>query len=97
METEDDELGTVARPGSEALPLLPGEELASDHLDDVEHWVAVYEELIGFLLASRPDPTDTLERYRRRLAHWRRLEHRGERLDVPGGQPGDGPVNRGAS
>jgi hypothetical protein len=27
--------------------VLPGEDLETDHLDDVEHWVAVYTELVA--------------------------------------------------
>jgi hypothetical protein len=29
-------------------PLLPGEEPSSQHVDDVEHWLTVYSELLDF-------------------------------------------------
>jgi hypothetical protein len=57
-------------------PLLPGEVLHSDRRDDAEHWGAVYEELIAFLVRF-DHPGETLERYRRRLHYWRR---RGDEL-----------------
>jgi hypothetical protein len=51
-------------------PLLPGEAADSELPDDAEHWAAVYEELTGFLVQVDP-PADAVERYRRRLEHWR--------------------------
>jgi hypothetical protein len=60
------ELHHVAR-----VPLLPGEMDDSGDRDDVEHWVAVYEQLIGFL--NEFDAPDEMQRrYQRRLRFWRR-------------------------
>ena len=56
------------RPGREAV--LPGEMPDSDVRDDAEHWVAVYEELIGFLVGSQA-ADGALPRYRHRLSFWR--------------------------
>jgi hypothetical protein len=57
------------------MPLLPGELADTDVAEDAAHWAAVYEELTDFLRELDP-PSDTLERYRRRLAHWRcRRDH----------------------
>lgn len=50
--------------------LLPGETADSDVADDAEHWIAVYEELTGFLSEIDP-PEEAIEHYRRRLEHWR--------------------------
>ena len=55
--------------------LLPGEVLDSEHPHDAEHWVAVYKEMVAFLLLVDFDVSETLERCRRRLEHW------GRRLD----------------
>ena len=58
-------------------PLLPGEVTDSHHRDEVEHWVAVYEELTRFLYQSSA-PDHLLERYLRRLRFWRgRLDGNG--------------------
>lgn len=63
--------------------LLPGEPADSGYPDDVQHWVAVYEELTGFVLQAELDLPQRLERCRTRLEHWRR---RHEELSGP---PGD--------
>lgn len=52
------------------VPLLPGEMADSQDRDDVEHWVAVYEQLAGFLRESDA-PDEMQERYRHRLRFWR--------------------------
>lgn len=57
----------------EPAPLLPGERPTAELLEDAHHWVAVYEELISFL-RLHADLPDVLERYQRRLDHWRRIE-----------------------
>jgi hypothetical protein len=57
--------------GTGKEPLLPGELSDSEHRDDAEHWVAVYQELIGFLVGYET-PTSTVERFRWRLTFWRR-------------------------
>jgi hypothetical protein len=38
--------------------------------DDVQHWMAVYEQLAGFL-KEFDAPDEMQERYRRRLRFWR--------------------------
>jgi hypothetical protein len=60
--------------------VLPGELPDSDVREDAEHWAAVYEELIGFLLGSHAR-AGTLARYHRRLTFWR------QRLDQLAGGP----------
>jgi hypothetical protein len=70
--------------------LLPGELADSDMAEDAEHWAAVYEELTGFLLEVGP-PDETLERYRRRLAHWRC-----RRSELAGAREADRPSSPGA-
>jgi hypothetical protein len=52
------------------VPLLPGEVADTNVPEEVEHWAAVYEELTDFLLRVEP-PQEMVERYRRRLEHWR--------------------------
>jgi len=54
--------------------LLPGEVPASEMFEDAELWISVYSELLAFLHAQ-PEARvfqPTTERYRRRLAFWRR-------------------------
>jgi hypothetical protein len=51
-------------------PLLPGEVADSRDRDDIEHWVAVYEQLAGFLNEFNA-AGEMQERYRRRLRFWR--------------------------
>ena len=51
-------------------PLLPGEMVDSRDRDDVEHWLAVYEQLAG-ILNEFDAPDEMQERYRRRLRFWR--------------------------
>lgn len=58
-------------PGTAKAPLVPGEVADSNSRDDAEHWTNVYQELIGFL-AGVDAGSAALERYRRRLAFWRR-------------------------
>jgi hypothetical protein len=65
-----------ARPLGLAPALLPGEMADSQDRDDVEHWVAVYEQLIGFL-SEFDAPDEMQDRYRQRLRFWR---GRGARL-----------------
>jgi hypothetical protein len=60
-----------------ASDLLPGEVRESSEPDDAAHWVAVYEELVGFLRRTSPR-LSVIERYQRRLAYWRR-----QRGDLP--------------
>jgi hypothetical protein len=52
------------------VPLLPGELADSRDRDDIEHWVAVYEQLAGFL-NEFDAPDEMRERYRQRLRFWR--------------------------
>lgn len=66
-------------------PLLPGEMADSRLRDDAEHWIAVYEELIGFLRGSEA-ADGQLARYHRRLTFWR---HRRDQLGNGNGP--DGP------
>jgi hypothetical protein len=67
--------------------LVPGEPRESRHLDEVAHWVTVYEELIQFL--SKHEFPLTTERYRQRLDFWQqRLYDLQQPLDV------DSPANR---
>lgn len=58
-------------------PLLPGEDRQSGELDDAEHWVAVYEELVSFLLSVQEPRPDRVVSYHRRLDYWR---HRRDEL-----------------
>jgi hypothetical protein len=51
------------------IPLLPGETADSQDRDDVEHWVAVYEQLTCFLTNFNA-PDAMLQRYRQRLQFW---------------------------
>ena len=54
--------------------LLPGEMPASEMFEDAELWITVYSELLAFL-DGHPETRvfqPTTERYRRRLAYWRR-------------------------
>ena len=57
------------------VPLLPDEAGGCDVLEDVEHWAAVYEELIEFLGTMRPADSSTMRRLRARLEYWRRRRH----------------------
>ena len=52
-------------------PLLPGEDRQSDMLDDADHWVAVYEELLSFLVDVRECDCDKIGTFRSRLDYWR--------------------------
>jgi hypothetical protein len=52
--------------------LLPGEVRDSTALHDAVHWTAVYQELLNFLKLANLDVPTTVERFERRLAHWRR-------------------------
>jgi ADP-ribose pyrophosphatase YjhB (NUDIX family) len=52
--------------------LLPGEPVDSDQFDEVQHWVIVYEELTAFVRQAERDLSQMLNRYARRLEHWRR-------------------------
>ena len=51
-------------------PLLPGELADSHDPDELEHWVAVYQQLAGFL-NEFDAPRELQERYRQRLRFWR--------------------------
>lgn len=62
--------GLAADRGAEQL--LPGEPADSSYPDDVQHWVAVYEELTGFVRQAELDLSRRLDSYLRRLEHWRR-------------------------
>jgi hypothetical protein len=74
----------VERQPSRADRLLAGEVEDTKSLQDAEHWLAVYEELTGFLLQVELDVSETLARFRVRLEHWRR-----RREELGGqGQPG---------
>jgi hypothetical protein len=88
---EEDPLEVVGQTAFGPAPLLPGEDVDPAHLEDADHWVAVYEELIGFLHQSRPDLPATVERYRRRLAYWRALRDQLEHLGLRGGGPEPSP------
>jgi hypothetical protein len=64
--------GDGKEPSAGADPLLPGENRRGVTLDDAEHWIAVYEELTGFLTAINGGAhVGALGRYRRRLDYWR--------------------------
>ncbi|HXM55054.1 MAG TPA: hypothetical protein VOB72_06660 [Candidatus Dormibacteraeota bacterium] len=52
--------------------LLPGEPFDSDFLDDVEHWLSVYEELTNFVREAELDLVRWVQRYEQRLVHWQR-------------------------
>ena len=64
----DDE--AVPRFRGARAPLLPGELADSHDRDEVEHWVAVYEQLAGFL-NEFDAPHEMQDRYRQRLRFWR--------------------------
>lgn len=66
------------------VTLLPGEVADSRDPDDVEHWVAVYEQLAGFL-NEFDAPDEMRRRYCRRLRFWRR---RRAGLDAPASEHG---------
>jgi hypothetical protein len=56
--------------------LLPGEDPASDDIEDIHHWMCVYAELLaGCQVLARHVDTGTvppfLGRIERRLAYWR--------------------------
>lgn len=55
----------------------PGEARQSNIMEDPEHWVAVYEELIGFLLGVQEPDCDKVSSFHRRLEYWR---HRRDEL-----------------
>jgi hypothetical protein len=48
MPEEREEAREAARKASDPERLLPGESSDSSHLDDVEHWIAVYRELLAY-------------------------------------------------
>jgi hypothetical protein len=48
MPDEREEAREAARKASDPERLLPGESLDSPHIDDVEHWIAVYRELLAY-------------------------------------------------
>ena len=48
MPDEWEEAREAARKASDPERLLPGESLDSPHLDDAEHWIAVYRELLAY-------------------------------------------------
>ena len=57
--------------------LLAGEEPATEQVEDVDHWIAVYEELVAgarrlLSIASEPDirMAAELRRLQGRLAYW---------------------------
>jgi hypothetical protein len=60
--------------GREVGVLLPAEPRSVELLEDAEHWAAVYEELVAFLVAGADVdlPPDRQERLERRLQFWRR-------------------------
>ncbi|MBO0682759.1 MAG: hypothetical protein J2P45_06350 [Candidatus Dormibacteraeota bacterium] len=75
----------MAYDGGHSQPSLPGEDLQCTALDDVEHWVGVYDELTsalaGLLEHQRSagasewalgQVDDQLRRAERRLGFWRR-------------------------
>lgn len=62
----------VSRYTSTAGRLLPGELPLSEVLEDAEHWVAVYEELTGFLLTTDHAGADAIAHFRSRLEYWLR-------------------------
>lgn len=63
--------------GSDSMPLQPGEADQSDRLEDAEHWLAVYEELIRFLMDVKEVSADKVASFRARLDYWR---HRRDEL-----------------
>ena len=83
------------RGGDDDLPRLDGEDPETPYREDMEHWVAVYEELVSFcewLLASPPTSPGDADQARllvarrehalRRLNYWRsRLNHNVETRD----------------
>jgi hypothetical protein len=53
--------------------LLPGESLVSTDLEDIDHWISVYSELVGFLRRPELEAVEKIRgRYERRLAFWRK-------------------------
>jgi hypothetical protein len=62
---------SIQHTSSDADWLLPGEDLQSDALNDAEHWVMVYEELLSFLSQANLE-IPAVDRCRRRLAYWSR-------------------------
>ena len=66
----------VARVGVAVEVLLPGEDPESSFIDDIEHWIGVYEQLIE-VCARLPRQSrgrvlqGQLRRFRGRLAYWR--------------------------
>lgn len=83
----------------EDLPWLDGEDPGTPYPEDVAHWVAVYEELVGFcdsVLATPPGPPDDSAAHlirRRRDAALRRLNYWRSRLTghvEPRDRPGPG-------
>jgi hypothetical protein len=79
-----------AEPERNAPPLLAGEEPETEHLEDVEHWIAVYAELLAGACRLRESPPEDerrldaeLERLRGRLAFW--LARRAELPPSPRG------------
>ena len=62
------------------VPILPGEDVESVDPEDVEHWVAVYEELLEAIYRARPmgdiEADAPVQRTARRFAlrrnYWRR-------------------------
>jgi hypothetical protein len=66
------------------VPLLSGEAPDSRDRDEVEHWVAVYEQLACFLTEFAA-PDEMQERYRQRLRFWR---HRCAGLARPASENG---------
>jgi hypothetical protein len=90
----------LPRDGDEDLPLLDGEHPATPYLEDAEHWVAVYQELVSFyewLLETPPRSRHDAEQANligsrrdhavRRLSYWHgRLTDHVEARDRPGGE-----------
>ncbi|MBO0689574.1 MAG: hypothetical protein J2P42_08300 [Candidatus Dormibacteraeota bacterium] len=84
----------------EDLPWLDGEDPGTPYPEDIEHWIAVYEELVSFcdsVLATSARPSaDAAEAHLirrrrdaagRRLNYWRtRLTGHVEPRDRPGGE-----------
>jgi hypothetical protein len=51
--------------------LLPGESMTSASPEEAVHWIAVYSELVRFLLAAeQPFAPALAARYQRRLDYW---------------------------
>lgn len=59
--------------GDDGDRLLPGERPDTPHVEDAEHWEAVYTELLAF--ARTLDIDSYVSQYERRLGFWQMRRH----------------------